>query len=229
MNILPGYERLAEVLQNALDQAQSGKGKERHACGELFEQQEICQNTRAVGFGYPLGQARKKAKEAKRLLETRGKDAAIAECLGAINYLAAAVIVMDESEGLKLGDHSERTAAEDVERTLRWRQGRLSLAYLVDWGKAPDEAKWATQNDDGTIGFFADEPRREHVPAVGGHCWFSKKGFVCTMRLDVLAHDRQTPLRRPVPDHTCTQEEDDAFEMMAVRQEWESKPSDVPG
>jgi hypothetical protein len=31
------------------------------------------------------------------------------------------------------------------------------------------------------------------------------------------------------PDHTCTQEEDDAFEMMAVRQEWESKPSDVPG
>jgi hypothetical protein len=98
MNILPGYERLAEVLQNALDQAQSGKGKERHACGELFEQQEICQNTRAVGFGYPLGQARKKAKEAKRLIETVSKDAGIAECLGAINYLVAAVIVMDEQD-----------------------------------------------------------------------------------------------------------------------------------
>jgi hypothetical protein len=123
MKAEPEYRLLASVLNDALNQAQNGKGKERHACGEPFEQQEICLNTRAVGFGYPLGQARKKAREAKRLLETRGKDAAMAECLGAINYLAAAVIVMDESEGLKLGDHSERTAAEDVERTLRWRQG----------------------------------------------------------------------------------------------------------
>jgi hypothetical protein len=100
----PGYESLAKVLQAALNQAQSGKGKERHAADEPFHEQEICQNTRAVGYGYPLGQARKKAREALRLLETKGPDAAIAECLGAINYLAAAVIVMQEQDDGKAGD-----------------------------------------------------------------------------------------------------------------------------
>ena len=96
MNIVPGYESLAEVLQDALEQAQSGKGKERHAAGEPFNQQEICVNTRAVGLGYPLGQARKKARESKRLFKDQGVEAGVAECLGAINYLAAAVIVMRE-------------------------------------------------------------------------------------------------------------------------------------
>lgn len=104
MNAEREYRLLALVLNDALNQAQSGKGKERHACGEPFEQQEICQNTRAVGLGYPLGQARKKAREAKRLFETKGKEAAIAECLGAINYLAAAVIVMDEQDETSIAD-----------------------------------------------------------------------------------------------------------------------------
>lgn len=90
------YKSLYHVLTEALNQAQSGKGKERHAAGEPFDQQEICQNTRAVGLGYPLGQARKKARESLRLLEDRGTEAAVAECLGAINYLAAAIIVMRE-------------------------------------------------------------------------------------------------------------------------------------
>lgn len=92
----PGYEVLVSVLEEALEQAQTGKGKERHAAGEPFEQQEICQTTRAVGFGYPLGQARKKAREAKRLFDENKADEAIAECLGAINYLAANIIVMRE-------------------------------------------------------------------------------------------------------------------------------------
>lgn len=99
INVHHDYKKLCDVLVAALDQAQSGKGRERHAAGEPFEQQEICQNTRAVGYGYPLGQARKKARESLRLLEDRGPEAAIAECLGAINYLAAAVVVMQEKGG----------------------------------------------------------------------------------------------------------------------------------
>jgi hypothetical protein len=133
MKAEPGYRLLASVLNDALNQAQSGKGKERHACGEPFEQQEICHNTRAVGFGYPLGQARKKAREAKRLFETRGKEAAIAECLGAINYLAAAVIVMGESQkNHRFNDHSERTAADELEETLLWRQKGLANHTYTD-------------------------------------------------------------------------------------------------
>jgi hypothetical protein len=146
MNILPGYERLAEVLQNALDQAQSGKGKERHACGEPFEQQEICHNTRAVGFGYPLGQARKKAREAKRLLETRGKDAAIAECLGAINYLAAAVIVMDEQDNCERLEKQPNHIYTDEEPEHRIRHDApgqdIRWTDNVEWdSKAPSDVE----------------------------------------------------------------------------------------
>jgi len=90
-----GYEMLAWVLMEALDQAQHGKGKERHAeGGKPFHAQDICQEARDLGLAYPIGQARKKAKEALRL--PAGK--AIEDLLGAINYLAAAVIVVHERE-----------------------------------------------------------------------------------------------------------------------------------
>ncbi len=87
-----GYQSLASVLADAVEQAASGKGKERHAkAGEPFEQQKICEITRRVGVGFPLGQAIKKAVEAPRL-----GDRAQSELLGAINYLAAAVLIMRE-------------------------------------------------------------------------------------------------------------------------------------
>lgn len=49
-----------------------------------------------MGLGYPLGQAVKKIYESQRLPT---KQPAIAELLGAINYIAAAVIVLEEKEG----------------------------------------------------------------------------------------------------------------------------------
>ncbi|MBR4422624.1 MAG: hypothetical protein IKS68_00215 [Mailhella sp.] len=91
-----GYEILCEVLGEAVEQASKGKGKERHARdGEAYESQIICEVARRVGLGYPLGQACKKIYESQRLDPERG----IAELLGAINYLAAAVIVMQEEVG----------------------------------------------------------------------------------------------------------------------------------
>ncbi len=91
----PGYQLLAAVLQDALDQAQYGKGKERHAeNGKGFHEQDICREARDLGLAYPIGQARKKAKEALRL----DPDRAIQDLLGAINYLAAAVIVIGEKK-----------------------------------------------------------------------------------------------------------------------------------
>ena len=89
----PGYETLTAVLVAALEQASCGKGKERHsAAGEPFDRQKICEITRRVGIGYPLGQAIKKAEESIRL-----GDRGPAEILGAINYLAAAHICMSET------------------------------------------------------------------------------------------------------------------------------------
>jgi len=94
--IQPGYESLATVLQCALDQSQSGKGKERHATGDTpFLQQPICTIGRMTGIGYNVGQAMKKGQEAMRL----PRDRAQAELLGAIVYLASAYLLLGERDG----------------------------------------------------------------------------------------------------------------------------------
>lgn len=99
--VKPGYEVLASILDEALEQAQSGKGLERHACGEPFEQQTICEVARRVGMGYPLGQATKKTYESERL----EPEAAVRELLGAINYLVAGIII--RREGIEVKQQEE--------------------------------------------------------------------------------------------------------------------------
>lgn len=105
--VLPGYEPLAYVLHLALMQSQAGKGKDRHASdGKPFLGQSIMEEARACGIGFPIGQSRKKAREAIRLKELYGIRAAQDELLGAIVYLAAA--------WLRLGE------IEDAERKVLW-------------------------------------------------------------------------------------------------------------
>lgn len=90
---VPGYEMLAEVLKRAYLQAATGKGAERHGGGGLpFERQPMTTiNIEQGSIDGFLYQARKKALEAKRLPAGRAQ----AELLGAINYLAGAVIALD--------------------------------------------------------------------------------------------------------------------------------------
>ena len=87
----PGYESLAGVLCAAYNQAAIGKGAERHAQGHPFDQQPMQQLIALYGPGFALGQAAKKAQESLRL----PRDRAVAELLGAINYLAGAVIAQE--------------------------------------------------------------------------------------------------------------------------------------
>jgi hypothetical protein len=93
--VRPAYHDLFIVLQQALWQAQDGKGHERHASADdqPFTDQPVLTITRAVGLGFPLGQAMKKIQECQRM----DTDAAKRELLGAINYLAAAVLFLDEN------------------------------------------------------------------------------------------------------------------------------------
>ena len=92
----PKYDSLYKVLLAAYNQASNGKGKERHQLNddEPFENQKICEIARRLSADYNLGQAVKKIYESKRLAD--GRD--IAELYGAINYIAAAIIVKQENK-----------------------------------------------------------------------------------------------------------------------------------
>jgi hypothetical protein len=95
------YTTLRTILDAAFNHAAIGKGKERHARDLPFDKQPMLETTRLVGPGFPLGQAIKKAGEAAGMIERDEYDAAIAECLGAINYLAGAVAWVREQKNEK--------------------------------------------------------------------------------------------------------------------------------
>lgn len=98
----PGYECLAAVLKRAFDQASVGKGNERHAqVGEPFEAQMMQDMAKRFGVGVLLGQAFKKSEESQRLPH----DRAVAELLGAIVYLAGAVIAMEAKHQRSANDN----------------------------------------------------------------------------------------------------------------------------
>lgn len=99
VRVEPGYHDLAAILIAALQQAQNGKGSERHANGQAFKDQPILTIARQHGMGFPMGQAQKKIIEAAGMLKRGDRKAAEREMLGAINYLAAAVIRLHEMEG----------------------------------------------------------------------------------------------------------------------------------
>lgn len=94
VQVVPGYESLASVLFRALDQAQDGKGRERHADGLPYEHQPILQIERMIGGGFCCGQAIKKIIESNRLPADRAR----AELLGAINYIAGRIIALERGD-----------------------------------------------------------------------------------------------------------------------------------
>ena len=104
-----GYTSLRYVLDAAYDQASRGKGNERHATDNAFEDQLICQIQRILK-GHPLAgqafQVIKKTVEAGRLAHIKGPDAAESELLGAINYLSAMVILIREGFTEKVHNYS---------------------------------------------------------------------------------------------------------------------------
>lgn len=91
----PPYANLQRVLLLALEQASGGKGAQRHGQGKPFDRQPMLEISRMLN-GSPIGcmyQAIKKTQEASRM----DVDAAQRELLGAINYLAGAYLLLEES------------------------------------------------------------------------------------------------------------------------------------
>lgn len=126
----PGYESLAAVLQRAYDQAAKGKGAERHAVSRPFTEQPMQSISELLGT--PDGllyQAMKKIQESKRL----DKDAGIRELLGAINYLAGAVIFIETVEPeVKTFDC---VAISDTGRVTHW-VCDCRIGYHIPLGEA---------------------------------------------------------------------------------------------
>lgn len=90
----PGYETLARILDDALDQAQSGKGHERHGeDGQLWEEQVMFQIADELGPGFNAGQFAKKMAESMRL----APEARRRELLGAVVYAASLVKLFEEA------------------------------------------------------------------------------------------------------------------------------------
>jgi len=101
------YGSLKRVLADAMLQAKSGKGKERHADDESFENQKICVINRWIKDSPVAGtlfQAVKKTVESSRM----SPGAAIRELYGAINYLSAGIILLEEI----MEDEVEKTKPE---------------------------------------------------------------------------------------------------------------------
>lgn len=105
----PGYEKLAEVLQDAFAQAAHGKGKDRHAVDLPFHEQPMQKMIDLYGIGFALGQAAKKMQEAQRL--PYGRDRA--ELLGAIVYCAGAVIALDRAADARAIAANDNAAASE--------------------------------------------------------------------------------------------------------------------
>lgn len=91
----PRYSELADVLHDAYEQAANGKGRDRHDWGEDFTSQWICDGLYYHGVGAALFQAEKKIREVHKLGDNPAK---VHELLGAIVYLAAAVLHLRQKE-----------------------------------------------------------------------------------------------------------------------------------
>ena len=86
----PLYRALEEVLVQALNRCALGKGKERHATDNRFEEQPIITEGDILGIHPHIFQIRKKCLEVLRM----DTDAAQRELLDVIVYAAAAHIIL---------------------------------------------------------------------------------------------------------------------------------------
>jgi hypothetical protein len=89
----PKFGPLRYQLVRAYKMVAEGKGQQRHGAGRSWNDQPIITISRAVGEGFPVGQAMKKLEESTRMLP----EAAVHELLGAIGYIAAAVQIIEEN------------------------------------------------------------------------------------------------------------------------------------
>jgi|DEB0MinimDraft_3_1074331.scaffolds.fasta_scaffold57224_2 hypothetical protein len=83
---------LEKIFEEAVEQASDGKGEERHGNGKCFMTQPWVSLADTHGTGFLTGQAQKKIMEAVKNKEATNYLWYKREMLGAINYLAMALL-----------------------------------------------------------------------------------------------------------------------------------------
>lgn len=99
--IEPGYERLADVLQAALDQAQHGKGKERHANDQPFHEQRM--QTLSDALNSAKGMAFQACKKVAEGVDHPTYEQQERELLGAIVYIGGMIVWLQRHRGVVNG------------------------------------------------------------------------------------------------------------------------------
>lgn len=146
----PGYESLAAVLQRAFDQAAIGKGAARHADARPFHEQPMQTISELLGDHTGLlYQAMKKVQESKRMK----KEPAINELLGAINYLAGAIIFLERDD-----------AVEKKEPPLVWPPIAAELLAAEGLTQMPQPSHWFCSHGD------ASKPELRAIVPIGEAC-----------------------------------------------------------
>lgn len=125
MNV-EGYEQLAAVLQDAYNQAAKGKGAARHGTGKPFHEQPMQDLIRLYGPGFALGQAGKKMQESQRM----DRDAAERELLGAIVYIAGAIIAARDGAEDRKAEAVKGPSPTEISDVLARR-------FVADFSAAP--------------------------------------------------------------------------------------------
>lgn len=135
---VPGYQTLGGILLEAYNQAARTKGAERHANGLPFDKQPMQAVADQRGIGFLLGQADKKSIEAQRMLERGEVSKARHELLGAINYIAGAILFVDRTQtpkqdvGITEGGTAAVTKAEAMQACVEATEalGKLTAAAM---------------------------------------------------------------------------------------------------
>lgn len=134
MSSTDDYKSLSDVLERAYQQAAHGKGRERHAQDQPFDQQPMQTISQLVGSSDGLRyQAIKKIQEAARM----DKDAAIRELLGAINYIAGTIIYMEAAKPVEL---PTKSPTDEYVDPIEHYRGQWILRFSGVWSLIDQKA-----------------------------------------------------------------------------------------
>ena len=129
MNV-PGYEQLADILTAAYNQAAVGKGAERHAGGQPFDQQPMQQISDL--FDSPYGMAFQVCKKLHEGIKLDTLERQERELLGVINYTAGIILWLRRQSAAQSGQSQlDLTLSVDRENDdwIEWCGGQQPVPF----------------------------------------------------------------------------------------------------